>query len=232
MHTERRALTADEARRLAAPADMGQAWPFLVLGSVNMGIICTLAFLGLAFLIEWTSSITVEALTGSTMGAIGVLVFSVASASTLVLLRARTAHAQREDASRRARLLDADDLLIEYHDIADCKLVREPEHGQPMFFARCEDGRVVFVFEGQDDLDDDWSSRPEVLRDDEKPRRTLKIVRNPKTGDCELLHFEGDELPVSECKLIALRPEQWPSNGKVVSAPWSELERRYRLRDL
>jgi len=66
-----------------------------------------------------------------------------------------------------------------------------------MFFVRCTDNSIVFIFKGEDELDEDWENDPLTIPEQERSRAILKIVGDPETKDVILVQFDGEEIPVS-----------------------------------
>lgn len=137
---------------------------------------------------------------------------------------------QKAVRTRRDEVLKLDDLLVEYHKTAEGKLVREPEHGQHMFFLRTSDDKTVFVLEGQDEPEHGWNEElPLHVPEEDTPKEDLKIIRHPTDGQTLILTFSGPPLSFKESFEIGLAPQSWPESGRILKAPWQEIEARYRL---
>lgn len=139
---------------------------------------------------------------------------------------------RRNQALHRQQIFDRNDLIVEVHKIDDCILVRETEHGQYMYFLRSGEGKVIFVFEGQEELQEDWQEKPLAVLENERPRSQLKIIRLPETKESVLVKFDGPEIPVRDCFEMALAPEFWPASGKILKSSWDDLQRNYKLKNM
>lgn len=230
MDTERRALNDAEQTEFSSTALWKTDWKEL-LGLAAMsggflgGLVCLVAGVLLRF---------IGADTNGFMGLSGnsLLLFSVgvgASSSVAYVLWFEF-RSQRKAARRREQILDRNDLVVEVYKIVDCKLVREPEHGQCMYFLKSSEGKVLFVFEGQDELQDGWQNHPLVVSESERPRRVLKIIRLPETNESIVVTFDGPEIPLHDCFEMTLAPSHWPASGKVLKSSWNDVQRRYRLK--
>ena len=132
--------------------------------------------------------------------------------------------------TRRDEILELEDLVVEYHRVVEGKLVHEPEHGQYMFFLRTSDDKTVFVLEGQD-VPEHGCTEEFLLHvpEDDTPKEDLKIIRHPSDGQTLFLTFSGLPLSFKESFEIGLAPQFWPESGRILKAPWKEIEARYRL---
>lgn len=232
MKLERRALSAEERKELSAVSSHQIPWSeifvFSLFAGTGVGAIFAIAFtmlLGFSNIeIFGIPSLDLDrlALILGPLGALGFLSYMVFSFIRQKGIRTR----------EREQIIDRDDLIVEVRTVNACKLVREPEHGQCMFFVRTDDGETLFIFEGQDELQDDWKTNPLGLPESDKPRDELKVIRHPKTKKGIMVCFSGSTLPIRQCFEIGLAPASWPASGAVLRSPWDEVQRRYRLKPL
>ena len=231
MQVERRALNAEEAAALSRhdlDSSFFRELKEYVGTAVFMGTICV--FLAMMLDVALTKLIDVDLLGSIHIERIVLLaVWAIGTLAGIVYFAYDIWSNRKLVERRRAGLLTSDDLSVEYHQIEDCKFVREPEHGQPMYFVRCSDDVILFIFEGQDDLDEDWEDNPMRTGGHEKPRANLKIIRTPKKNDCFLVQFDGPVIPVHDCHVINVGPGRWPASGDILDTPWDSLEKRYKL---
>lgn len=227
MQSERRALTEDEKQQISGPFDDTIGWTDYAPLAFFLGMLFGLVY-QLAVYLFTTFGEADPILLGCDLSDLLLPVWLGSSACTYLLLLRSDLRNRREVRARRALLFASDKIPVELHEIQDCKLLREPEHGMPMFFLQGSDGAVIFVMEPCE-LEEDWEDDPLRLPADSRPRRHLKILRHPQTKDCVLTQFQGEELEVSNCYEIGLKPEQWPADGAILRVPWAEVEKRYRL---
>lgn len=232
MDTERRALNDDERTAFSATALWKVDWKELVgFAALAGGVLGFLVLLGVGILLNLVGINTngFMGLSGDSLPPIFMGVGALSFAAFGVWSELRS---QRNAAQRRQQILDRSDLIVELYKVVDCKLVREPEHGQCMYFVKSCEGKVIFVFEGQDELQEDWQERPLAVLESDRPRSELKIVRLPETKESVVVRFEGPEIPVRDCFEMTLAPNFWPTSGKTLKSTWDDLQRRYRLKNV
>lgn len=231
MDIERRALNEDERAEFASTALWEVDWKELVgIAALNGGSLSLLVLL-VAAVVAKLIGIDTTWFMGLSDNSLMLLAFGIGASSFVAYVVGFELRSQKNSIVRRQHILGRNDLVVETHSIVDCKLVREPEHGQCMFFVKSYDENVMFVFEGQD-LQEGWEESPLLLSESDRPRRNLKIVRLPETRESIFVKFYGPEIPLHACFEMALGPNSWPSSGKVLKSSWDDLERRYRLKTL
>lgn len=227
MTIERRALNAEEREVLNAfePGSLflKEVLLFAALGGAVVGVILAFA-IGLILKLAGLQTGNMENLP-LILGVFGALALGAHGLWDVFQSR-------KQSAERRATLLQSEDLIVETHHVQEVKLVREPEHGQPMYFVRTDEDLVHFVLEGQNTLDEKWETEPLSLSEEEAPRRGLKLIRDPANKECIMESFFGDAFAPDKCFEIGLDPQYWPASGKKIKAPWDELDRRYRLKEM
>jgi len=232
MNTERRALNDEEREEFSATTVWKVDWKELVgfaaLSGASIGGLALLAIGALLRLI----GIDTNGFVGLIGGSLPLLFVGIA-ASVFVAYVVWFEFRRRSNAVlRRQQILERSDLIVELYKIIDCKLVREPEHGQCMYFVKSCEGKIIFVFEGQDELQEDWQERPLSMSESERPRSELKIIRLPETREGIFVKFNGPEIPVRDCFEMTLAPNFWPASGKILKSPWDDLQRRYKLKNM
>lgn len=232
MNTERRALNDEEREDFSVAAVWKVDWnELVVLPALSGSLIGGLALLAVGVLLRLIGVDTngFMGLSGTSLplffGGIGAISF-VAYIVWFEFRRRSNAVLQRQ------QILERNDLIVELYRIIDCKLVREPEHGQCMYFVKSSEGKIIFVFEGQDELQEDWQERPLAVLESERPRSGLKIIRLPETRESIVVKFNGSEIPVRDCYEMTLAPNFWPASGKRIKSPWDDLQRRYKLKNM
>ena len=231
MYTEHRALNEDERIEFSATALWKVDWKELVgLAALSGGFFGGLVLFAGGVLLRLIGFDTdgFMGLAGKSLPLFSVVIGASSFVAYVVWFEFRC---QRNAFLRRQQILDRDDLVVEVHKIVDCKLVREPEHGQCMYFVKSCEGKVIFVFEGQDELQEDWQERPLAVLESERPRSELKIIRLPGTNESIVVKFSGPEIPVRDCFEMTLAPNSWPASGKTLKSSWDDLQRRYRLKN-
>lgn len=232
MDSERRALNDQERAELSATTLWEADWIELVgFSALGGGFLGGLVLLVVSFALR---SIGVDVndhlgLSGIGLALLGVVIGASSFVGYVVWFEIR---GRNDAALKHQQILQRDDLIFEVHKIVESKLVREPEHGQCMYFVKTLEGKVIFVFEGQEDLQENWEKSPLVLPENERPRRELKIVRLPETKEGILVQFDGPEVLVREWFEMTLAPHFWPASGKVITSPWDDLQGRYKLKSM
>lgn len=232
MDVERRALTAKEAERVTAmPPDEGFLKDILGLALFAGGLFGGLVGIA-AVMIERYTGLLPDMLTNGGEVILG-LVSALAIAGWTVVSEWRSRKNHREWLLKRNEdLAGRDNLICEVHRVIDVMLVRDPEHGQPMYFVKTEDDRIFYVFNGQDELDEDWECQPLKLKDDDRPRAGLKIILHPKTKERLLVEFQGTPIDARTCYIIDRDPAEWPMDGQIMQGEWETLPKRYQLREV
>lgn len=232
MDTEHRALNNDERTELSATTSSKTDWKelvgFAVLSGGSLGI---LALFAVGVLLRFTG-IDTHGFMGLSDNSLPVVFAGIGASSFVAYVVLFELRSQRKAVQHRQHILDRDDLVVEVHKIVDCKLVREPEHGQCMYFAKSRDGKVIFIFEGNDELQEDWQERPLTVLESERPRSELKIIRLPETEESIVVAFTGPEIHVDDCFEMTLAPSFWPASGKVLKSSWDDLQKRYKLKKM
>lgn len=231
MDTERRALNDDERTEFSATASWKVDWKellgFAALGGGFLGGLVLLA----GGILLWLIGIDTNGFMGLSTDSLPPLFVGIGALSFVAYVVWFELRSQRNAVLRRQQILDRNDLIVEVYKVVDCKLVREPDHGQCMYFVKSCEGKVIFVFEGQDELQEDWQERPLAILEGERPRSELKIIRLPETNESVVVKFNGPEIPVRDCFEMTLAPNFWPASGKTLKSPWDDLQRRYRLKN-
>lgn len=231
METERRALNAEETAELSKYSgdvfDWKEwLWSSLLTGSF-LGIILALPIL----LIDWLTGRNLAHLIGQGYDKLPLVFAAVGAACFAIYTLWDGLRFHWIAKQRRANLLVRTDLLVERHHVEDCKFVREDEHGQRMYFLRTSDQTIIFIFEDQD-LDHCWEEHPLEIPHDERPRNTLKIIRDPASDGCVLSAFLGEQVAIHECFKMDLPVRKWPTNGAIIAPPWETLDKRFGLKTI
>lgn len=234
MEVERRALTTNEFQQIVGNGCVTTNWLSLIGRGIGngAGLVGLLLITGLPFALiasyfelgeQYGGAVTIYLYIVYGVGALVAIYFIV------YLINHELKH-RRNYEQFRLKLSNSDDLIVEQHRIIKCLFVREPKHGQPMYFVQSEDDVIFFILEGQAELDLDWEQDPQRLKDDEKPRAQLKLIREPSSKQCLFEEFNGQTIPPGECHIIPLSPSQWPTSGNKIKGPWETLAARYRLK--
>jgi hypothetical protein len=232
MDTERRALNDEERAEFSATALWKVDWTELVGFAVLSGGSVGVLFLFAVGLVSRLTGVETNGLMGLN-GDILAPIFAGVGASSFVVYVVWFEFRSRGIAVlRRQQILDRNDLVVKVHKIVDCMLVREPEHGQCMYFVKSYEGKVIFVFEGQDELQERWQESPLAVLDSERPKNELKIIRLPETNESISVTFDGHEISVRDCFEMTLAPDFWPASGKTLKSSWDDLHRRYKLKNM
>jgi len=228
MKTERRALNSQERAQLIEPSH-GIPFGTLFWAAIQLGVFLA----GFVWLISYLAGkiigVDLTYFTNGKQEHLAIALFIAASFFGLVYLVRHQMRSISRMRRSRQQSIASNDLLVELYEVKDCKLVRDPEHGQPMFFVRCDDGSIHCVFEGQDELDEEWYEHPLRLGDTDKPRVNLKIIRNTKTKEYILEEFSGTALPLDACYIINVAPDKWPVDGRALKCRWEDIDKRYQL---
>ncbi|MEP6064735.1 MAG: hypothetical protein ABJ246_02775 [Paracoccaceae bacterium] len=231
MDTERRALNDDERTEFSATALWKVDWKELVGFAAMGGGFLALFFLLAGGILLKLIGIDTNGFMGLSADSLPLFFVGIGASSFVAYVIWFEFRSQRNAVLRRQQILDRNDLIVEVYKVADCKLVREPEHGQCMYFVKSCEGKVIFVFEGQDELQEDWQEHPLAVLESERPRSELKIIRLPETNESVVVEFNGPEIPFHDCFEMTLAPNFWPASGKTLKSPWDDLQRRYRLKN-
>lgn len=122
--------------------------------------------------------------------------------------------------------LRAGKVRVEEIEFVDIKGFEEPEHGGFLYFLKTTDDRVFAAL--------DYESQTLAINDEDpltspdRPRRLLKLVTAPISGQCLNFRFSGDLLECSQWFVLTADLERWPDFESFVAVDWNDLDWKFR----